>query len=280
MPISATRPRPRAIARVSREPRYDEQDERFEGDNVQRGIATDLRWTWIFGTILILVVVVVIGFLSGITSALNSIDKALGTTDSTLTDVGGDADPLPGYVQKINANLTDIDKALKPVPGQGVAILNSLTSINGSTGRVNAALGNTSSSLLSTSSSLVDTTGTLQTISGSLTDTAGSLTGTTGRLVTIRGTLRTISGVLVTVDGRVRTINRTLRDDVQSASSQGTGAIAPLVVQINSADGLSGILSDTNKINAGLTDAHNHLTSICNGPVIKALGAIAGNSKC
>ncbi|HEV2108458.1 MAG TPA: hypothetical protein VGR16_09380, partial [Thermomicrobiales bacterium] len=64
---------------------------------MQRGIATDLRWTWIFGTILILVVVVVIGFLSGITSALNSIDKALGTTDATLTEVGGEADPLPGY---------------------------------------------------------------------------------------------------------------------------------------------------------------------------------------
>jgi hypothetical protein len=142
---------------------------------VQRGIATDLRWTWIFGTILILVVVVVIGFLSGITSALNSIDKALGTTDATLTDVGGDADPLPGYIQKINGNLTDIDKALKPIPQQASDILASLTSINGSTGRVNAALGNTSSSLLSTSGSLVDTTGTLQTISGSLVDTSNSL---------------------------------------------------------------------------------------------------------
>jgi len=63
---------------------------------VQRGVATDLRWTWIFGTILILVVVVVIGFLSGITSALNSIDKALGTTDKTLTDVGGDLDAGDG----------------------------------------------------------------------------------------------------------------------------------------------------------------------------------------
>ena len=75
---------------------------------MQRGIATDLRWTWIFGTILILVVVVVIGFLSGITSALNSIDKALGTTDATLTDVGGDADPLPGYIKSIKSDSGDI----------------------------------------------------------------------------------------------------------------------------------------------------------------------------
>ena len=247
---------------------------------MQRGIATDLRWTWIFGTILILVVVVVIGFLSGITSALNSIDKALGTTDATLTDVGGDADPLPGYIQKINGNLTDIDRALKPVPGQGVAILNSLTSINQSTGRVNAALGNTSSSLLSTSSSLVDTTGTLQTISGSLTDTSGSLVGTTGRLVTIRGSLRNTSGVLVTVNSRVRTINQQLRQ-VRSAESQGTAAVIPLVQSINSGEALSGILSDTNKINDGLSDAHDHLTSICKSTAIQALATLAGNSgKC
>ena len=247
---------------------------------MQRGIATDLRWTWIFGTILILVVVVVIGFLSGITSALNSIDKALGTTDATLTEVGGDADPLPGYIQRSNGNLTDIDKARKPIPGQGVSILNSLTSINASTGRVNAALGNTSSSLLSTSSSLVDTTGTLDTISGSLVDTSGSLTGTTGRLVVIRNSLRDTSGVLVTVDNRVETINRQLRL-VRSASSQGTAAVIPLVSSINGGEALSGILSDTNKINAGLTDAHNHLTSICRSTAIQALAALSGNAgKC
>ena len=244
---------------------------------MQRGIATDLRWTWIFGTILILVVVVVIGFLSGITSALNSIDKALGTTDATLTDVGGDADPLPGYIQKINANLTDIDEALKPIPGQGVAILNSLTSINGSTGRVNAALETTSSSLLSTSSSLVDTTGTLQTISASLDDTEASLVDTTDTLGVILRSLRSTSGVLIVVDGRVKTINQRLRQ-VQSASSQGTGAVPPLVTSINGS--LGGILSDTNKINAGLTDAHNHLTSICKSTAVTALGARARTNKC
>jgi ABC-type transporter Mla subunit MlaD len=243
---------------------------------VQRGIATDLRWTWIFGTILILVVVVVIGFLSGITSALNSIDKALGTTDATLTDVGGEADPLPGYIQKINANLTDIDKALKPVPGQGVAILNSLTSINGSTGRVNAALGTTSSSLVNTSDSLVGTTGNLQTISGSLTDTSSSLVGTTGVLRTILRSLRDTSGVLVTVNGRVKTINTQLRH-VRSA---GTAKVTGLVTSINGAGGLSGILSDTNKINAGLSDAEAHLTSICKSTAVQALGGLAGNNKC
>lgn len=246
---------------------------------MQRGIATDLRWTWIFGTILILVVVVVIGFLSGITSALNSIDKALGTTDATLTDVGGDADPLPGFIQDINGNLTAIDKSLKPVPGQGVSILNSLTGINGSTGRVNAALKNTSSSLLSTSSSLVDTSGTLTTISGSLVDTSGSLTGTTGVLRTILSSLRDTSGTLVTVNSRVRTINQVLRA-LRAPESQGVGAVPGLVTSINSGEALSGILSDTNKINAGLSDAEAHLTSICNSTAVKALGAIAGNTKC
>jgi hypothetical protein len=243
---------------------------------VQRGVATDLRWTWIFGTILILVVVVVIGFLSGITSALNSIDKALGTTDATLTDVGGDADPLPGYIQKINGNLTDIDKALKPIPGQGVAILNSLTSINASTGRVNNALGTTSSSLINTSDSLVGTTGNLQTISGSLVDTSGSLVGTTGVLRTILRSLRDTSGVLVTVNGRVKTINTQLRH----VRSQGTARVVPLVASINGSGALSGILSDTNKINAGLSDAEAHLTSICQSTAVKALGALAGNNKC
>ncbi len=244
---------------------------------MQRGIATDLRWTWIFGTILILVVVVVIGFLSGITSALNSIDKALGTTDTVLTDVGGDADPLPGYIQRINGNLTDIDKALKPVPGQGVAILNSLTSINGSTGRVNAALGNTSSSLLSTSSSLVGTTGMLGTISGSLVDTSGSLVGTTRRLVVIRDSLRDTTGVLVSIDSRVKTINTRLRQ-VRTGDSRGTNDITPAVNRVNEV--LRPALEDTNRINAGLTDASAHLTSICRSTAIQALGSLAGNSKC
>jgi hypothetical protein len=134
---------------------------------------------------------------------------------------------------------------------------------------VDAALKNTSSSLLSTSSSLVDTSGTLQTISGSLVDTSGSLTGTTAPLSSIRRSLRDTSGVLVSINGRVRTINQTLRT-AQSIESQGTAAIPPAVARISN-EGLKGILADTNKVNSGLTDASNHLTSICRSAVASLL---------
>ena len=98
--------------------------------------------------------------------------------------------------------------------------------------------------------------------------------------MTIRSSLRDTSGVLVTVDSRVKTINRQLRL-ARSAESQGTAAVIPLVTSINSQQAASGILADTNRINAGLTDAHNHLTSICKSTAIQALGALSGNAgKC
>ena len=234
-------------------------------------LASDTRWTWIFATILILVVVVVIGFLSGITSALTSIDEALGTTDADLVEVKDDADPLPGYVSTINKSLTAIDKSLKPIPGQGVAILGSLTSINRSTGRVDAALTTTNSSLLDTSASLVDTGGNLGTITSSLQDTSGSLKGTTNVLVTIRGTLRTISGVLVDVDTRAKQINSELRNDVRPINSEGTAKI-PLQVAEANVD-LTAINKDTTAITAGLDRTHNHLTSICKSTLLQPLGA-------
>ena len=84
----------------------------------------------------------------------------------------------------------------------------------------------------------------------------------------------------MTIDNRVKTINRQLRL-VRSANSQGTAAVIPLVASINSGEALSGILSDTNKINAGLTDAHNHLTSICRSTAVQALASLSGNAgKC
>jgi hypothetical protein len=116
----------------------------------------------------------------------------------------------------------------------------------------------------------VDTTGQLQTISGSLIDTSNSLKGTTGTLRTILSSLRDTSGVLVTVDGRVKTINKVLHA-ADSVDSQGVAAVIPLVAGINADDAVSGILSDTHKINAGLRDSENHLTSICKSAVATLL---------
>jgi len=230
--------------------------------------ATDTRWTWIFGTILILVVVVVIAFLLGITSALSSINDALGTTDTTLEEVGDDAQPLPGFIKAINGNLTDIDKALKPVDNQAGQILASLTSIDRSAGRINASLGNTSSSLVDTSGSLVSTAGGLNTITGSLQGTSGSLIDTTNVLVRIRGSLRDTSGVLININSRTEAINAELRA-AQRPNSAGTEAIPLNVNSINRP--LAGVDIDATDINGGLTGVNRHLTSICRSPVISLL---------
>ena len=232
-------------------------------------LASDTRWTWIFATILILVVVVVIGFLSGITSALSSIDNALGSTDATLVDVNKDADPLPEYVRIINGNLVAIDKALKPVPGQGVAILASLTSINQSTGAIDASLTQTDASLQDTSASLVDTAGDLGTITSSLQDTEASLKDTTSMLETIDASLKSTEGVLVNVSTRGKQINAELHA-IQSPSSSGTGAVSPLVRQINTT--LEGVNADTTPINVGLRHTEAHLTSICKSTLLAPLG--------
>jgi methyl-accepting chemotaxis protein len=239
--------------------------------------ASDTRWTWIFGTILILVVVVVIAFLLGITSALSSIDDALGTTDSTLEDVGDDAEPLPGFIKSINGNLTKIDKALKPIPGQAGKILASLTSIDQSAGRINASLGNTTGSLVDTSGSLVSTAGGLNTITGSLQGTSGSLVDTTSILVRIRGSLRDTSGVLINVDSRAKAINAELRA-AQRVNSAGTQAIPINVNRINAQ--LTPAEADASAINGGLTGVNTHLTSICNSAVVDLLQSLNPPKKC
>lgn len=232
-------------------------------------LASDTRWTWIFATILILVVVVVIGFLSGITSALSSIDDALGDTDATLVEVNTDADPLPEYVRVINGNLTAIDKSLKKVPGQGVAILGSLTAIKGATGRVNSNLTTVDNSLTDTSNLLTDTSGQLGTITSSLIDTEDSLKGTTSVLQTIERSLVSTEGVLVNISTRGKQINAELHA-AQSASSNGTGAVVPVVNSINST--LQSINDDTTPINTGLNHTHDHLTSICKSTLLNPLG--------
>ncbi len=249
-------------------------------------VESDLRWTWIFATVGLLVVVVVIGFLTGIVNALDSIDRGLKEASTAVVDIDGNAKPLPGQIEDINANLRKIDGSLKPISGQAGDILSSLTSIDGSLNRIDGSLASTSSSLSNTSSSLVSTSGTLQSvagavssISGSLANTSGSLRGTSASLRNTSSSLRSTSGVLVNVRGLVGSINSRLRL-AETTESRGTKAIPINVGRANQV--LTPINTDAKAINSGLGSVNTHLTSICQSRVLKVPlpGLVSPQAEC
>lgn len=126
------------------------------------------RFLWIFATLGLIVVIVVIGFLIGIVRALESIDNGLYTTSSSVTGATAHVRPLPDYIQGINSALTNIDTALKPIPGQVADVNTSLQSIRGSAQKIDTSLKDTSQSLINTSGSLMNTSGALGSASQSL----------------------------------------------------------------------------------------------------------------
>ncbi len=169
------------------------------------------QWLYVWIAVGLLVVLVVVGFLFGIANALEQIDGGLQEASSAVGGVRGDVEPLPTYIQRINASLGRVDTALKPLSGQADTIVGNLGTINGT-------LGSVENSLSGTSGLLVDSGGKLRTISGSLVSTSGSLVSTSGSLVSTsgllgdsEGRLRTISGSLVDVNRTLGTTNGTLR---------------------------------------------------------------------
>lgn len=253
---------------------------------------TFVRWLWIWITIGALVVVVVIGFLLGIVSALEDIDDGLFEADNAVSGAGGDTKPLPQHITNINGNLTRIDTSLKPITGQADEILSSLRSIRGSLVSVDASLKDTSGSLVDTSGSLTDTSGTLGNITGLLVDTSGTLGNISGSLVDTTGLLGRISPSLVDTAGELVSVTSTAnRIDneltrAQSVNSLGTNAIWRRVRFLNGGsfrgapstassggpnpnrNGLRPVLRDADNILAGLREVNKHLTSVCQAPVL------------
>lgn len=119
------------------------------------------RFLWIFTTLGLVVVLVVVGFLIGIVRALESIDDGLSTASTSVAGATGNVQPLPDYIRGINSALSTIDTALKPIPGQVADVTGSLQSIRDTLGGTGASLQDTSQSLTDTSGSLADTSASL-----------------------------------------------------------------------------------------------------------------------
>lgn len=105
------------------------------------------RFLWIFATLGIVVVIVVIGFLIGIVRALESIDDGLYTASNSVTGATGNVQSLPDQIRVINSALGGIDASLKPIPGQVADIARSLQSIGGSAQGTDTSLKDTSTTL-------------------------------------------------------------------------------------------------------------------------------------
>ncbi|MEO7195896.1 MAG: hypothetical protein ABIZ05_13965 [Pseudonocardiaceae bacterium] len=212
------------------------------------------RFLWIFTTLGLIVVIVVIGFLIGIVRALESIDNGLFTASSSVTGATGNVQPLPNDIQTINAALTDIDGALKPIKGQVADTTASLQSIKASGLSIDASLKDTSASLVNTSSSLVDTSGTLVGASQSVAAISTSLVDTSNVLLNVLGVAQSIDGTLISAE---------------TVPTRGT-ALIPILVNIANSY-LQPIQNDTSTINLQLQETNRHLTNICTSPTLSLL---------
>ena len=236
-------------------------------------------------------------------NSIETINKNLRLIDASLKPIPDQADTILAELGSIRGRLGSIDSSLGDTDA-------SLVNTDASLVNTDASLVDTSGQLGNITGLLVDTSGTLVTISGSLDDTSGTLQGISPSLVDTSRKLRVISpslvdtsDELVSVRSLATRIDTTLKDaqrsqasDPPSAEALGTNGIwrrvrflnggpferegdandedTELTGPGNNPNGLLPVRTDALEITGGLVQVNEHLTSICEAPVLEVLGAI------
>jgi hypothetical protein len=180
------------------------------------------RWVNTWAALGTIVVLVVIGYLVFISSALAKIDDDLGIAQDAVVDSEGNMKTLPGQLSVVNSNLRQIDKSLSRVPGYAAEIRSNLEAVESTSG-------STSISLASAAPRLDTIAEDLSTASSTLRPVASGLTETSTLLAQILLGTDNIDSDLVTISGASpRAGIRGLANGVQSISSSLSGAESEL----------------------------------------------------
>lgn len=180
------------------------------------------RWVNTWAALGAIVVLVVIGYLVFISSALAKIDDDLGIAQDAVVDSEGNMETLPGQLSVVNSNLRQIDKSLSRVPGYAAEIRSNLDTVESTSG-------STSSSLANAAPRLDTIAEDLSTASSTLRPVASGLTETSTLLAQILLGTDNIDSDLITISGASPRVGiRGLANGVQSISSSLRGAESEL----------------------------------------------------
>jgi hypothetical protein len=252
----------------------------------------------------------IVSSLSSIDEGLFEADAAVTGIGGDAAPLPNSIETINKNLKLIDASLKPIPDQADTILAELGSIRGRLGTIDSSLGDTDASLVNTDASLVDTSGQLgnitgllVDTSGTLVTISGSLDDTSGTLQGISPSLVDTSGKLQVISPSLVDTSDELVSVRRlatridtTLKDAQRSEASTpastwlGTNGIwrrvrflnggaferegddedTELSGPNNNPAGLLPVKQDAGAILGGLVQVNEHLTSVCEAPVLQA----------
>jgi len=229
-------------------------------------------------------------------NSIETINKNLRLIDASLKPIPDQADTILAELGSIRGRLGSIDSSLGDTDASLVDTDASLVDTSGQLGNITGLLVDTSGTLVTISGSLDDTSGTLQGISPSLVDTSRKLRVISPSLVDTSDELVSVRRLARRIDTTLKDAQRSQASDPPSAEALGTNGIwrrvrflnggpferegdandedTELTGPGNNPNGLLPVRTDALEITGGLVQVNEHLTSICEAPVLEVLGAI------